>query len=94
LWIKLFHWMIIDNRILNWDNFLKRGFAGTSRCFMCGEAEETINYLILNFPFTREDSFYLLKVLKVQIILDCGKLSESFHNWNKVKDNWMYLLLD
>jgi hypothetical protein len=89
--IKLFCWLMIDNRILTWDNLLKRGFVGPSRCFLCGKGEETINHLMVYCSFTKEVWNYLLKVLKVQRIWECGQLSESFQNWNKVKENWTEL---
>jgi hypothetical protein len=89
--IKLFCWLMIENRILTWDNLIKRGFVGPSRCFLCGKGEETINHLMVKCPFTRDVWNYLLKVLKVQRIWDCRQLSESFQNWNKVKDNWLEL---
>jgi hypothetical protein len=89
--IKLFCWLMIENRILTWDNLLKRGFSGPSRCFMCGEGEETINHLMVYFPFTKEVWKYLLNVLKFQRFLECGQLRECFQAWNKVKDHWLEL---
>jgi hypothetical protein len=69
---------MIENRILTWDNLIKRGFVGPSRCFLCGEEEETINHLMVKCPFTKDVWKYLLKVLKFQKKWDGGQLSESF----------------
>eukprot|EP00253_Pinus_taeda_P019318 PITA_19318 len=39
--VKLFLWLVLQRRILTWDNIKKRGFLGPSRCQLCEAQEET-----------------------------------------------------
>jgi hypothetical protein len=41
LWpkVSIFLWLTAQNRILTWDNLLKRGFIGPSRCTLCHQRE-------------------------------------------------------
>ena len=50
--IKLFMWVVHQNKILTWENLLKRGFVGPSKCHLCGLQEETIEHLLNLCPFT------------------------------------------
>jgi hypothetical protein len=34
--VKLFCWLMFENKILTWDNLTKRGIIGPSRCVLCG----------------------------------------------------------
>jgi len=57
---------MIENRILTWENMIKRGFVGPSRSVLCGGEEEKINLVMINCPFTKEVWNNILKVLKSQ----------------------------
>jgi len=50
--IKLFRWLIQQDKILTWENIRKRGFVGLSRCHLCGQQEETTNHLLNLCSFT------------------------------------------
>ncbi|XP_059066340.1 uncharacterized protein LOC131061549 [Cryptomeria japonica] len=47
-----FSWTLAWNRCLTWDNIQKRGFAGPSRCVLCGGGEEDSPHLFFRCPFT------------------------------------------
>jgi hypothetical protein len=89
--IKLFCWLMIENRILTWENMIKRGFVGPSRCALCRGEEETINHLMINFPFTIEVWNNILKVLKSKKKWEGGHISERFQSWIKQKEKWSNL---
>jgi len=46
--IKLFMWLVHHKKILTWDNIIKRGVLGPSRCQLCEVQEETMEH-ILNY---------------------------------------------
>lgn len=48
LWPKIstFLWLLSKKRILTWDNLIKRGFIGPSRCPNCNKNCETIYHLL------------------------------------------------
>lgn len=50
--IKLFMWLVQHKKILTWENLRKRGFAGPSRCQLCGLQEETMDHLLNLCSFT------------------------------------------
>jgi hypothetical protein len=55
LWpkVSLFLWLTAQNRILTWDNLLKRGFIGPSRCTLCQQSEETMEHLLNNCHYSQ-----------------------------------------
>eukprot|EP00253_Pinus_taeda_P034699 PITA_34699 len=50
--IKLFLWLVLQRKILTWDNINKRGFLGPSRCQLYEAKEETIEHLLNTCIFT------------------------------------------
>ena len=56
LWPKIsfFLWLTVQNRILTWDNLLKRGFTGPSRCTLCMQNEETMEHLLNTCPYSQQ----------------------------------------
>jgi hypothetical protein len=64
--IKLFSWLLIENRILTWIICQKEGFFGPSRCVMYGEGEETINHLMVYCSFSKEVWKYISNVFHIQ----------------------------
>jgi hypothetical protein len=53
--VKLFIWLMLEQRILTWENLIKRGFNGPSRCVLCGIAEENVLHLFVKCSFTKRD---------------------------------------
>ena len=49
--IDLFYWSLLHDSILSWDNLVKRGWEGPSRCPLCVCYEETSIHLFLQCPF-------------------------------------------
>jgi len=56
LWPKIstFLWLLSKRRILTWDNLIKRGFIGPSRCPNCNLHTETISHLMETCPLAKE----------------------------------------
>jgi hypothetical protein len=44
--LKMFKWIVLHNRILTWDNLMKRGFIGPSHCHICEFKEEKTDHLL------------------------------------------------
>lgn len=40
--IKQFTWLLIHNKVLTWDNCMKRGMIGPGRCILFGKEEESV----------------------------------------------------
>lgn len=82
LWPKVstFMWLLCHKRILTWDNLIKRGFTGPSRCPNCTDRDETIQHLMVTCP--------LAAFLWEKIIFRCrregrtpGDLNSTIRNW-------------
>jgi hypothetical protein len=53
LWPKIstFLWLMVQNKILTWDNLRRRGFIGPSICHLCQLQEETMEHLLNHCPY-------------------------------------------
>jgi hypothetical protein len=52
--IKIFKWLVLHKKILTWENLVKRGLNGPSRCHLCEVQEETTNHLLDGCTYTME----------------------------------------
>jgi hypothetical protein len=68
--IKLFIWLLGENKILTWENLQKRGWKGPGMCYLCRVKGETSNHIFVNCPFTISVWEEVKKVLKFN------------HGWN------------
>lgn len=81
--IKLFTWLLIENRVLVWPNLQTRGWEGPSRCYLCLLQCETISHLFIYCPFVRavwqllDPSFPFYLTWTGTCVLDC------LQRWNK-----------
>jgi hypothetical protein len=64
LWPKIstFLWLMVQNRILTWDNLRKRGFIGPSICHLCQQQEETMEHIFNQCPLSGESGIRLPKL--------------------------------
>lgn len=82
--VTCFLWLCLRNRILTWDNLLKRGFCGPGYCFLCAAADETISHIFESCPF-------FLSVWKLcQSMLNCAAVWSGSSFLDKVQ-NWLNL---
>jgi hypothetical protein len=51
--IKLFSWLLIEDKLLTWNNLQKRGWYGPGFCHLCKGNEESGIHLFVHCPFTR-----------------------------------------
>lgn len=52
--IKCFAWISLEDKILTWDNLLKKGFVGPSFCVLCKEGSESIHHLFVDCKIAKE----------------------------------------
>jgi len=52
--IKLFVWLLLEQKLLTWDNLVKRGFLGPSMCALCGVEGENAKHLFVDCVFTKD----------------------------------------
>jgi hypothetical protein len=79
--IKLFVWLIAENKILSWKNLQKRGWKGPGICNLCKKDRESTKHLFLNCSFTRSVWEELKKALNLGTGWNGNTVVESFRNW-------------
>jgi hypothetical protein len=52
--IKLFTWLMVENKILSWENLQHRGFNGPGICNLCKMQTESTHHLFMECAFTLE----------------------------------------
>lgn len=84
LWPKIstFLWILSKRRILTWDNLIKRGFIGPSRCPNCNLNSETISDLMETCPLAKQ---LWENVEKCNMRADARMedVMENIRNWTK-----------
>jgi len=51
--VKLFVRLLMEHRILTWDNLIKRGFQGPRICVICKESENFVLHLFGDCNFIK-----------------------------------------
>jgi hypothetical protein len=85
--VKLFVWLLLEQRILSWDNLTKMGFQGPSICLLCKESEETMLHLFGECSFIKNIWQTISKELKLVNKSQGGQFENIILNWTKRKEN-------
>jgi hypothetical protein len=80
--IKMFKWLVLHNRILTWENLMKRGFIGPSRCHLCQVKEETTNHLLDECSYTTEIWDWAAGIFRQSNRIR-GNINATINNWNE-----------
>jgi ribonuclease HI len=79
--LKLFIWLLAENKILTWKNLQKRGWKGPGICILCKTNRESSNHLFVNCAFTLAVWVEIKKTLNLAIGWNGNTVIESFKNW-------------
>jgi hypothetical protein len=85
--IKLFMWLLLEQKILTWESLYKRGFLGPSRCVLCGLQEEKLKHLFVDCIFTKNIWATLLLELKIESVWEGEQVDDCCENWFKKREN-------
>jgi hypothetical protein len=83
--VKVFIWLLLEERILTWDNLTKRGFQGRSICVLCKEREENVLHLFGKCRFIINIWHIISKELKLVNKWQRGQFENNLLNWTKKK---------
>lgn len=83
LWpkVSLFLWLTAQNRILTWDNLLKRGFTGPSRCPLYHQNEETMEHLLNKCHYSQQVWDWGAEAMR-RCQRDRGSIRNTLVNWD------------
>ena len=62
--LKIFLWPCLQNKILTWDNLLRRVFSGHGYCSLCKATNEAITHMFLHYSFIQEVWLEVCNLLK------------------------------
>jgi len=79
--LKIFIWLLLEDKILTWNNLLKRGWIGPGYCYLCKGNEETTNHLFSHCPFMTSIWGSLCTHLKVQNAWTGPTIKDCFDSW-------------
>jgi hypothetical protein len=63
--LKLFTWLLTENKILVWDILQRRGWSGPNRCILCKEDSETSHHLFVSCLFFQQVWHHVTTSLKL-----------------------------
>jgi hypothetical protein len=78
--ISMFLWLLLQNKILTWDNLQKRGFIGPSICHLCHQQAETMEHLLNNCTISVEIWDHATQLLR-RTNRDKGNIINTIRNW-------------
>jgi hypothetical protein len=76
----MFTWTMAHKGILTSENMRRRGWQGPSRCPLCIIEEETIEHLLLNFPYAKQVWDIVMKLGPDQFSLP-SNVSDLLRSW-------------
>ena len=68
----------MNNKLLTWDNFLRRGWCGPNKCPLCKENQETITHLFISLSYVEKVVRTLKERLKAKANWNQGSIEECF----------------
>jgi hypothetical protein len=81
--IKLFTWLLTENKLLVWDILQKKGWSGPNRCILCKENSETSHHLFVSCTFTQQVWKQVTETLTVTTQWQGNTASACFSSWCK-----------
>lgn len=75
-------WLVQQKKILTWENLLRKGFVGPSKCYLCGTQEETMEHLLNLCPFTSTLWDWVASIFR-QTNKDGLSITNTLRNWRK-----------
>jgi hypothetical protein len=88
---KTLRWLLIENKLLVWENLQVRGWEGPNRCILCKQHSETIPHIFLQCSFTRSVWHQLSLALNLTTPWTGSSVPNCFRNW--IGDNKNHSLL-
>jgi hypothetical protein len=84
--INLFLWLVVNNKILTWNNLQLRGWKGPGRCQLCKKDCEDSAHLFILCPFTKLIWLKIKNIKKFTQVWRGIHLNECLSNWTTNKN--------
>ena len=77
--IKILCWLVLNNKILSWDNLQSRGFNSLGICLFCWKDSETVSHLFSHCSFFNSVWREVCRVLSIQFSWNLNNLEENIN---------------
>eukprot|EP00253_Pinus_taeda_P022158 PITA_22158 len=83
-WLKIrtFLWLLMQRKTLTWENLLRKGFQGPSRCPMCLQEEETMNHLFNSCEWASQLWLWMEAIME-DSNRNRDSIQDSITNWRR-----------
>jgi len=81
--VSFFLWLTTQNRILTWDNILKKGFIGPSRGTLFQQSEETMKHLLNNCHYSQQIWDWRSQAMRCSQ-RNRGSIRDTLANWETI----------
>jgi ribonuclease HI len=81
--IKLFTWLVVENKILTWENLQKKGWEGPSVFPLCSRDSEMVFHLFVHCTFTLQLWQILTAAYSVSSPWGGSSITNCFDTWLK-----------
>lgn len=78
--LKVFGWLVLQNRLLTGDNLIKRGFFGPFVCPHCRIDEEIVNHLFIYCSFAQDVWSYIIQGLNISLVGPLVSVEDTIYN--------------
>jgi hypothetical protein len=78
---RIFLWLVLENKVLMWDNGQKRNWIGLGWCYLCKQASETVDHLFVLCPFSKVVWMEVLQSYNLQAQWDKASVMECLESW-------------
>ena len=89
--IKLFTWLIIENKIHIWDNLQRKGWVCPNICQLCYIDEEIVSHVFIKCPFTHLVWDTIILDQNINIVWDGTSITACYDYWKTMEHNLKYL---
>jgi ribonuclease HI len=89
--IKLFTWLSVEDKILTWENLLKKGWEGPSFCPLCSGGPDSVKHLFIYCSFTLQVWQKLYFAFQINTLWEGDSLSDYYATW--IKNEWNFRTL-
>lgn len=78
---KISLWLALNNKLLTWENGLKRGWIGPSFCVLCKSNEDSCSHPFTCCPCTEKVLSSVFKKFQAHVKWMHKELEDSFRTW-------------
>lgn len=89
--VKCFTWLMLENKIMTWDNVVKRGGVVLNICGLCTEGDKSVDHLLVSYYFTKQVWWQVTRAFNISQDWGGPNIISCFDRWIRRESNWKEL---